>query len=86
MHEDSVIAGNSMDGGGQLGGEERTMKSSWLLIFLTIVGAHDSVGFAWIRISNALVIIAGSLEAAYSLNWGAREVWGKGRGETLALL
>ena len=28
---------------------------------------------------------AGSLEAAYSLNWGAREIWGKGGGETLAL-
>ena len=24
--------------------------------------------------------IAGSLEAAYSLNWGAREIWGKGEG------
>ena len=32
------------------------------------------------------VLIAGSLEAAYSLNWGAREIWGKGGGETLALL
>ena len=32
------------------------------------------------------VIIAGSLEAAYSLNWGAQEIWGKGGGETLALL
>ena len=32
------------------------------------------------------VVIAGSLEAAYSLNWGAREIWGKGGGETLALL
>ena len=31
-------------------------------------------------------LIAGSLEAAYSLNWGAREIWGKGGGETLALL
>ena len=30
--------------------------------------------------------IAGSLEAAYSLNWGAREIWGKGGGETLTLL
>ena len=30
--------------------------------------------------------IAGSLEAAYSLNWGAQEIWGKGGGETLALL
>ena len=29
---------------------------------------------------------AGSLEAAYSLNWGTREIWGKGGGETLALL
>ena len=31
-------------------------------------------------------IFAGSLEAAYSLNWGAPELWGKGGGETLALL
>ena len=31
-------------------------------------------------------IIVGSLEAAYSLNWDAREIWGKGGGETLALL
>ena len=31
-------------------------------------------------------IVAGSLEAAYSLNWGAREIWGKCGGETLALL
>ena len=35
---------------------------------------------------NVSYIIAGSLEAAYSLNWGAREIWGKGGGETLALL
>ena len=31
-------------------------------------------------------VFAGSLEAAYLLNWGAREIWGKGGGETLALL
>ena len=31
-------------------------------------------------------LIAGSLEAAYSLNWVAWEIWGKGGGETLALL
>ena len=30
--------------------------------------------------------IAGSLEAAYSLNWGAPEIWGKGGGETLEIL
>ena len=30
--------------------------------------------------------IAGSLESGYSLNWGAREIWGKGGGVTLALL
>ena len=29
---------------------------------------------------------AGSLEAAYSLNWGAQEIRRKGGGETLALL
>ena len=37
-------------------------------------------------IRHELAIIAGSLEAAYSLNWGAREIWGKGGGETLSLL
>ena len=31
-------------------------------------------------------IFAGSLEAAYSLNLGAQKIWGKGGGETLALL
>ena len=35
---------------------------------------------------NDKTLIAGSLEAAYSLNWGAQEIWGKGGGETLALL
>ena len=30
-------------------------------------------------------LIAGSLEAAYSLNWVAQEIWGKGGGKTLAL-
>ena len=33
-----------------------------------------------------IVLIAGSLEAAYSLNWGAQKISGKGGGETFALL
>ena len=37
-------------------------------------------------LKNLTTLIAGSLEAAYSLNWGAREIWEKGGGETLALL
>ena len=36
--------------------------------------------------SYDMSLIAGSLEAAYSLNWGAQKIWGKGGGETLALL
>ena len=36
--------------------------------------------------SNLIFLIAGSLEAAYSLNWGAQEISGKGGGEILALL
>ena len=36
--------------------------------------------------NNCLMLVAGSLKAAYSLNWGAREIWRKGGGETLALL
>ena len=39
--------------------------------------------FVW---NISLYIIAGSLESAYSLNWGARTVLGKGGGEPLALL
>ena len=35
---------------------------------------------------NGPGIFAGSLEAAYSLNWGVQKIWGKGWGETLALL
>ena len=31
-------------------------------------------------------IIAGSLESAYSLSWGALRILGQGGGETLALL
>ena len=38
------------------------------------------------RSAGLCLLIAGSLEAAYSLNWDAREIWGKGGGETLALL
>ena len=30
-------------------------------------------------------LFAGSLEATYSLNWGAREIWGKSGWKTLAL-
>ena len=44
---------------------------------------HNNLHVSSFAINN---IIAGSLEAAYSLNWGAREIWGKGGGETLALL
>ena len=36
--------------------------------------------------SQLYLVIAGLLEAAFSLNWGAREIWGKGGGKTLALL
>ena len=39
-----------------------------------------------LNIHVGFIVFAGSLEAAYSLNWGAREIWGKGGGETLALL
>ena len=31
-------------------------------------------------------LIAGSFIAAYSLIWGSHKIWGKGGGDTLALL
>ena len=40
----------------------------------------------WIHCMESLYgIIAGLLESAYSLNWGALQFLGKGGGETLAL-
>ena len=43
-------------------------------------------GWAARAIQGSVVLVAGSLEAAYSLNWGAQKIWGKDGGETLALL
>ena len=42
--------------------------------------------FHTIDIYKMAAIFAGLLEAAYSLNWGTQEIWGKSGGETLALL
>ena len=50
----------------------------WVLPFAT--------GKQYFQFSILKPVSAGSLGAAYSLNWGAREIWGKGGGETLALL
>ena len=48
---------------------------------------HESEAFTWQYTKQLFgLIFAGSLEAAYSLIWGAREIWGKSGGETLALL
>ena len=47
---------------------------------------ENLVGNSCGKIRYYCQFIAGSLEAAYSLNEGAREIWGKGGGETLALL
>ena len=46
------------------------------LIYFTII--HNTVQpvLSW----NYMMVIAGSLESAYSLNWGAREIWGKVEG------
>ena len=50
------------------------------LIYLWLYYCH-----IYFSINNTFttVIIAGSLEAAYSLNWGAQEIWGKGWGGDL---
>ena len=40
----------------------------------------------WAKKDQNYRLIAGSLESAYSLNWGAQEIWGNGGGETLAPL
>ena len=65
-------------------------------MMLTVKYPNLKCLFSWASWFEAIIIsithchfnqlIAGSLEAAYSLNWGAQEIWGKGGGETLALL
>ena len=47
---------------------------------------HDGVVVIIMSIMQNVTFIAGSLESAYSLNWGALQFLGKGGGETLALL
>ena len=59
------------------------------LCFITASFLIFSLSFwssSFFAFSCSILFIAGLLEAAYSLNWGAREIWGKGGGETLALL
>ena len=63
--------------------QQRILTARWAEN--TDTGTHLSSVFG-ISQKRQQPIIAGSLEAAYSLNWGAREIWGKGGGETLALL
>ena len=65
----------------------------WVLRYVTynmILGVTEMPGgtekVKSVAYSFFKYLIAGSLEAAYSLNWGAQEIWGKGGGETLALL
>ena len=64
----------------------------WLLVYCAIVTTGHTVfrrmsrTSQWCGTLHCRLLVAGSLEAAYSLNWGAREIWGKGGGETLALL
>ena len=44
---------------------------------MTKLVCHDP----WVSfIVTVITIIAGSLESAYSLNWGAREIWGQDLG------
>ena len=52
-----------------------------------MIWAYDAISrIKYNEVDESVYLIACSLEAAYSLNWGAREIWGKGGGETLALL
>ena len=62
-----------------------------ILTMFVIYGCLNGNVRYFLLISSVLTVlglglVAGSLEAAYSLNWGSREIWGKGGGETLALL
>ena len=54
-----------------------------LLFFLKT--AENIIVFMW-PLFLFKTNIAGSLEAAYLLNWGAQKICGKGGGETLAVL
>ena len=52
--------------------------------YVLVLGVCKEVGPGCQRGRSILVV--GSLEAPYSLNWGAQEIWGKGGEEILPLL
>ena len=47
-----------------------------------------SVSFYWMRVLrwHGKLLLLAHLESAYSLIWGSHKIWGKGGGDTLALL
>ena len=47
---------------------------------------HNIVTLSHNKLKVNIQFLLARLESAYSLIWGAREIWGKGGGETLALL
>ena len=53
---------------------------------LVVTTKTRTVGKSTVGILLECCLVAGSLEAAYSLNWGAQKIWGKGGEKTLALL
>ena len=63
-----------------------SLFASFMVLLLILVEVAPPSAASVPRLGMISCFIAGSLEAAYSLNWGAREIWGKGGGEILALL
>ena len=56
------------------------------LIFKIVHYIASTVGKQAAGVQMKWLLVAGSLESAYSLNWGTLQFLGKGGGETLALL
>ena len=71
---------------GPKGGYDLLGPPPWFLCELSSLMVRVAKQVIWVQSSVKSEIFAGSLEAAYSLNWDAREIWGKGGEETLALL
>ena len=64
------------------------ITATWKLIQVTRLSSQCPVqgDINWPQFVFLIALIAGLLEAAYSLNWAAQEIWGNCGGETLALL
>ena len=78
------VTNNNFDGIFSIDTLKEIKEKPTLIVCNTDPSDKADIGFCFSF--TIKLLIAGLLEAAYSLNWGAQKIWGKGGGETLTLL